>query len=57
VVERGEHLRLALEARETLRIGGERVGEDFDRDLAAEGRIGRAPDLPIPPTPSFSPRR
>ena len=45
VVERGEQLRLALEAGEALRVGGEGRGQDLDRDLAPELRVGGAIDL------------
>ena len=34
MVQRGEHLRFALEPREPLGIGGERVRQDLDRDVA-----------------------
>ena len=34
VVQAGEELRLALEAGEPLRIGGEPFGQDLERDLA-----------------------
>ena len=53
VLELGEELRLALEAREALGVGGERLGQDLDRDLALQLRVGRAvDDSPIPPSPS-----
>ena len=42
MVERSEHLRLALEPRETIRILCERVREDLQRDLAVQLRIARA---------------
>ena len=42
VVERGEHLRLAAEARQAIGIGGEELGQDFDRDVAIELRVARA---------------
>ena len=45
VIQRGEHLRLALEAREAIGVGGERVGEDLQRDVATELRVARAIDL------------
>jgi len=35
MVELGQQLRLALEARQALRVGGERGGQDFE----GEGRI------------------
>ena len=36
VVQRREHPRLALEAREAIRIAGERLRQDLDRDVARE---------------------
>ncbi len=48
VLELGEDLRLALEARETVGVGGERLGEDLDRDLALQLRVGGAVDDPHP---------
>ena len=45
VIERRSELRLALEAREPLGIVRERVGQDLDRDVAAEPRVARAIDL------------
>ena len=45
VVERGEHLRLALEAGEPLGVRGEGLGQELERDVAAELRVGRAVDL------------
>ena len=38
-------LRLALKPREPLRIGGERLGQDLDRDVAIQLRVARAIDL------------
>lgn len=46
MVQRGERRRLALEALQALVVGGEVLGEDFDRDFAAEARVLRAIDLP-----------
>ena len=46
VVERGEHLRLTLEPRETVRVGRERGREDLDRHLALQLRIRRPIHLP-----------
>ena len=62
MIERGEHLRLALEAREAIGIGGERLGQDLDRDVAPELRVARAVDLAHPAGPeadriSYEPRR
>ena len=48
VLELGEDLRLALEAREAVGVRGERLGEDLDRDLALQLRVGRAVDDPHP---------
>ena len=48
VVEGGEQPRLALEARQPLGIGGERLGQQLDRHVAAELRVGRAVDLAHP---------
>ena len=42
MVQRGEHLRFALEAREAIRIARERVGQDLQRDVAIQLRIARA---------------
>jgi hypothetical protein len=39
VVERGDRLRLALEARAHLGIGGEVLGQHLDRDVAAEAGV------------------
>ena len=36
MIQRREHLRFALEAREPIRIAREHVGQDFDRDVAIE---------------------
>ena len=36
MIQRGSDARLALEAGEALRIGGECAGQDLDRDVAAE---------------------
>jgi hypothetical protein len=48
VLQLGEELRFALEARETLGVGGECLGQDLDRDLAPELRVGRPVDDPHP---------
>ncbi len=52
VLQLGEDLRLALEAREAVGVRGERLGEDLDRDLALQLR-SRSPGRPRP----FRPRR
>ncbi len=44
VVEGGEELGLAFEARQPLGVGGEGLGEDLDGDLAVEGRVEGFPD-------------
>src|SRR5438309_5949758 len=48
MVERGQHLRLALEACAPVRIERERIGNDFERDVATELRIARAIHLAHP---------
>ena len=45
VIERGERLRLALEAREALRVARHVGGQDLEGDVASELRVGRAIDL------------
>ena len=42
MIQRRQELRLALEAREAVRIGGEELGQDFQRDVAIEPRVARA---------------
>ena len=44
VLELGEDLRLALEPREAFGVLGEGLGQDLDRDLALQLRVGRAVD-------------
>src|SRR5438552_2615861 len=39
MAQRGQCLRLALKSGDTLRIGGEGGGQNFDRDLAAENVV------------------
>jgi hypothetical protein len=48
VIQRREQLRLALEAREPLRIACDRLRQDFDRDVAIQRRIARAIDFAHP---------
>ena len=48
MVERRKDQRLSLEARHTVGVGGERFGQDFDGDLAAELGVGGAPDFAHP---------
>ena len=43
--ERRDGLRLALEPRERVGIGGDGFGEDLDRDVAVELRVPRPVDL------------
>ncbi len=49
MVETARGRGLLLEAVETIRVLGERRGQDLDRDLALEPRILRAVDLAHPP--------
>ena len=44
MVERGEHLRLALEATHDLRVLGQRFGDELERDVAMEAAVGRPVD-------------
>ncbi len=44
VLQLGQDLRLALETGEAVGVGGERLGQDLDRDLALQLRVGRAVD-------------
>src|SRR5215510_11748475 len=46
MIERGQYLRFALKARETVGILCEGARENFYRDIAAESRIAPAVDLP-----------
>jgi hypothetical protein len=48
VVERGEHLRFPLEARQAIRVQREGLGQDFQRDVASELRIPRPVHLAHP---------
>ena len=48
VVQRSQGLRLALEAREALAVGGKRRRQHLDRHLATQPRVGGAPHLPHP---------
>ena len=49
VVEGGEDLRLALEAGQPIGIGGEGLGKQLDRDVAAELRVRGPVHLAHPP--------
>jgi hypothetical protein len=44
-IERRQRLRLAREARQPLRIGGKRLWQDLDRDVAIQPRVARPIDL------------
>ena len=48
MIEGGQHLGLALEARKPVGIRGERLGKNLDRDVAAELRVLRPIDLSHP---------
>ena len=41
MVERRKHLRLALESRDAIGVGGEEIGQNLDRDVAVQPRIAR----------------
>ena len=45
MVQRGERLRFAREAREAFAVGGKELGQDLDRDAAIELRVAGAIDL------------
>ena len=45
MVERCERFRFALETSQPLRVAGERVGQDLDRHLALQIRVGGLIDL------------
>lgn len=62
MVERREHVCLALEARQPFRVLREGVGQHLNRHVAPEVRVVSAIDLAIPPKPikatiSYGPRR
>ena len=48
VVEARQHLRFPLEPGEAIRVSGEGVGEDLQRDIAAELGVGGPIDLAHP---------
>ena len=54
MIQRGQRLGFALEARQALGIVRERLGQDLDRDVAVQLRIARAIDLSHAP---FADRR
>jgi hypothetical protein len=41
MIERGEHLRLALQAGEPFRIAGKSLGQDLQRHFALQPRVAR----------------
>ena len=45
MIERREHLRLARESRQPIRVAREQLGQDLERDVAIEFRVARAIDL------------
>src|SRR5205807_3152800 len=45
MIERGEHPRFALEAREPIRVARKRMRQDLDRDVAPKLRVSSAVDL------------
>ena len=51
MIQRGENLGFAMEAREPVRIGSERVGEHLDGDITIETRVAGAVDLAHTPGP------
>src|SRR5688500_9160858 len=48
MIERRKHARLALEPRQTVRIGDESGGQDLDRDITPEARVVCAINLAHP---------
>ena len=50
MIQRGERLRFAQEAREPLGVVRERLGQDLDRDVAVQLRIARSIDFAHAPT-------
>ena len=48
MIERRQHLRFAPEPPETIGVAREGVGDDFQRDIAAEIRVTGAVDLTHP---------
>jgi hypothetical protein len=47
MVQRGEHLRLTLEAREAIGIRREELRQNLERDITPQLGISRAIDLPL----------
>ena len=48
MIQRGEDLGFALEARQPIGVVRERFGQDLDRDVAIQLRVARAIDLAHP---------
>ena len=46
VIQRGQHLGLALEAGQALLVAGEHGGQDLDRHVPVQGVVGRPPHRP-----------
>ena len=53
MIERGQHLRFPLKAREALRVLDEGVGEDLQRDIAVELRVTGLVHLSHPACPEL----
>ena len=51
MIQRRQHLRFPLEAREPIGIEREQFGQDLQRDIAIELRVPRPITSPIPPAP------
>ena len=51
MIQRGEHLRFTLEARDAIGIARERFRQDLDRDFAIQPRSVARYTSPIPPAP------
>jgi len=47
VIQRGERLRLALEARSDVRLTGDVRRQDLDGDRALQARVARAVDFAL----------
>ena len=55
MIERREHARLALQPGEAVRVAGEAIRQQLERDDAPEARVAGADTSPMPPRPaSFS---
>jgi hypothetical protein len=53
VIEAGKHLRLAVEAREALRVAREGGRQNLERHVASQLRVARAIDLAHPRRRAF----